>query len=277
MAIEGTESGLATGNEGQAEGALETASAAAPEVNGTEQPSAATSPGQQEEETFFNPEDIKDKPELMAAYKQMQAAFTKKTQGIKSKAQAAEAYEQFMANPHANIAELAQKLGYQLTPAQQAAMDNQEKGDPQTWDEVYQTAEERAYNRIKKDLEPLINSFKDMKRTSIEKMLDDSAPDWRQYEDEMQANLQKHPTLVNDPLMLYSLSIPANVRESRATQAALKKLKEKMDSAEPSGISTTKQSKVPAPEKGMSFRESVAYAQQKLAEKGIKAPPGFNF
>jgi len=235
------------------------------------------------DDVFFNPEDIKGKPELEAAYRQMQAAFTKKTQAIRAKQKAAEAYESFMQNPHAGIKAMAEKLGYQLQG--RAASTDTHGGDeppagsePKTWDEVYTIAEKRALEKVRQEMAPFLEHITEMKKSSIEKMLDDSAPDWRQYEDDMQENLRKHPTLVTDPLTLYTISVPKNVLESRAAQAAMKKLKEKMNSSEPSGQSTTRKSSVDTQSgKPMSFRESVEYAKQKLAEKGVQPPPGFRF
>lgn len=89
----------------------------------------------------------------------------------------------------------------------------------------------------------------------------------------MMDNLRRHPTLVNDPIQLYRLSVPTEVLESRAMQKALKRMEDKVKGTQVSGGSTTTR-KAPAgvPDKAVSFDEAVKYAEQKLAEEGIQKP-----
>jgi hypothetical protein len=79
--------------------------------------------------------------------------------------------------------------------------------------------------------------------------------------------LGKHPTLANDPVALAELAIPKEIRESRAMQAALKKLQSKASSGEVSGASKAKASTSTAPTGKMSFNEAYEYAKAKLAGK----------
>ncbi|MHC4635804.1 MAG: hypothetical protein ACYSYU_11445, partial [Planctomycetota bacterium] len=92
----------------------------------------------------------------------------------------------------------------------------------------------------------------------------------QQYEDTMKINLQKHPSLANDPTSLYRMSVPQEVLESRATQMALKKLEAKGESAKISGGSTT--TKTPSgglPDKPVSFTQAYEAAKQSLRDQGI--------
>ncbi len=222
------------------------------------------------EDTFFDPKDLA--PELMPAYKNMQKAFSKKMEGVKEHRQKIEAYDQFSKDPLGQIQAMASRMGYKLTRAEaQAVADNTTGGDgdfqPQTWGDVFSKAKEE----IMKDLSPVISEFQTMKKNTMEKLLDDNAPDWREHEEEMITLLREHPTLARDPVKLYRLALPPEVLETRATQAALKKLQDKTNSSKIGGTSTTKQSAPALPDK-MSFNDAVAYAKQKLAEQGIKGP-----
>lgn len=234
------------------------------------------------QDSFFDPRDVPE--ELKPAYKQMQSAFTKKMQDISKDRQKIQAYDAFYQNPMEQIQRIAQQYGYQLTPAQAQAIANQQQGqnqqqgdqkwEPQSWDDVLAKAEERAEQRVLQKLQPVLGQVQTMRKQTIEQQLSEIDPTWQQYEDRMTDNLQTHPTLANDPAMLYRLSVPQEVLESRATQAALRKLEAKGQSANVSGSSTTnKQPGAGLPDKPVSFQEAVQAAQKELARKGLK-PPG---
>lgn len=229
------------------------------------------------EDTFFDPRDIEGKPELQAAYKQMQGAFSKKMEAIKASKQKIEAYDAFAADPVSQLQTMARQYGYSLTRAEAAQQlkETQVSGDwePKSWDEVIQKAEEGAYQRLLKENEPMYNEVKNLRKTNLESYLDSNAPDWRTYEDDMMKTLREHPTLVNQPMALYKLAIPENVLQSRATQQALKKMQDKGRSAEVSGASTTtKKSGLKIPDKPITFDEAVKIAEAQLAEQGIRKP-----
>jgi hypothetical protein len=251
-----------------------------PEAGQPEAPTAEATAesGPETEESFFDPQSIKDKPELMAAYKQMQAAFTKKTQAIKNERQKIEAYDNFAKDPVGNMQRMAQQYGYSLTRAQAAqalqdqAQTQRQDWEPKTWDEVMDRATTLAREKVLGELQPVMQQLQQMRSQSIERMLDDSVPDWRTYEDEMMTTLKDHPSLVNDPLKLYRLSVPDEVWQSRATQQAMAKLQKKAESAKVAGGSTTHKKPTTALEAG-SFDEAVAAAKRALAEQGIR-PPG---
>lgn len=223
------------------------------------------------EDTFFDPKDLD--PALMPAYKNMQKAFSKKTEALKEHRQKIEAYDQFAKDPLGTIQTYASRLGYKLTQAEaQAVADGaaaQASGDwqPQTWGEVMAKAKEE----VLKELSPVFNELQTMKKSNIEKLLDENAPDWREHEEEMISLLRAHPTLASDPVKLYRLALPPEVLETRATQAALKKLQAKTDASKVGGTSTTKTTPQ-VPDKAMSFNDAVEYAKRQLAEQGIKGP-----
>lgn len=271
---------LTTGTEGQPEVGSETTTETGTEgQSGAATPEGTTEEGTQQtsEETFFDPRSLEDKPELQSAYKEMQRAFTKKMEGIKSNRQKIEAYDAFYQDPLTQIQTMASQMGYKLTraEAQQVAnqqQQNQDDWEPQNWNEVLTKAEERAYERVKKDLAPVFNQVKELRESNLEKFMDDNFSDWRMHEDEMMSNLKAHPTLVNNPTALYRMSVPPEVLESRATQAALKKLQTKAEGSKTSGASTTKHKEMPMPDKPVSFQQAVEYAKKELAKKGIQSP-----
>jgi len=229
------------------------------------------------EDSFFDPRDLDGKPELQAAYKEMQRNYSKKMEQIKASRQKIEAYDAFAADPVSQLQQMARQYGYNLTRAEAAQQLNEQQQanswEPKSWDEVLTKAEERAYQRLRQEQEPLLTEVKNLRKSNLESYLDANAPDWRTYEDDMMTALREHPTLVNNPLALYKLAVPEEVLQSRATQQALKKMQDKGKSASVSGASTTtKKSGTKMPDKAVSFDEAVKIAEAKLAEEGIKRP-----
>lgn len=260
--------------------------AAAPEVS-TGQATGQTSPdtGQAatsapqtpEEPTFFDPSAIAE--ELKPAYKQMQAAFTKKMQGISAHKQKIEAYDQFMRDPIGQMQQVASQYGYSLSRAQAAQAIQEQQGqqdqnwEPQSWDEVMSKAEERAEQRIMAKLQPFLGNVQKQTAATIERQLSEIDPQWRAYEDDMRSMLQQHPTLVNDVSMLYRLSVPEEVLTSRAVQTALSKFQSKTEQAKVSGTTRTSRSE-PAPpdltkmKSGDAFNAAIEIARKRLASGG---------
>lgn len=228
----------------------------------------------QVEDTFFDPKSIEGKPELEAAYKQMQGAFTKRMQGISKEKQKLDAYDNFMNDPIGNLQRMAKQYGYRLdqSDANTQTESNGQNKEPQTWDDVYNAAEKR----IMEKLQPMFKQFNDLKKSNIESQLSEIDPTWQQYEDDMITMLSKHPTLRDDPATLYRMSVPSEVLESRAMQKALKKFEDKAQSSKIAGPSTTtKQPEEGLPDKPISFQDAVKFAEAKLAKEGIRPPPGF--
>lgn len=264
---------------GQTTGADPAGSGAGQAAGATGQTSQGAPDTGSQEDSFFDPRSIADKPELQAAYKQMQRAYTKKMQNISEQKQKIEAYDAFYQDPISQVQRIAKQYGYSLTRAEAADVANsqqnqnnqQQNWQPQSWDDVMERATQIAEQRIMEKMNPVFSEVQNIRKQSIESQLSEIDPTWQQYEDQMKTNLGKHPTLATDPAMLYRLSVPQDVLESRATQAALKKLEAKGQSANVSGSSTTtRQPQGGLPDKPVSFQDAVAAAKKVLSEQGIR-------
>ena len=236
------------------------------------------------EDYVFDPQEwdksVKDLPDATrkqadALRKNLQRAFTKKTQAIAADRQKIEAFDAFNRDPVSQLTKMAERMGYKLTPAQQAQMAQDVAAggewEPKTWDDVMARARTEAKREIMKELQPMLGEVQNIKKQSIETMLTEIDPGWQEYEETMMSNLREHPTLSHDPAMLYRLSVPQEVLESRATQRALKKMQTKVDSGRVSGPSqTNKLPKTGVPDKALSFQEAVQLAKKRIAEEGIQ-------
>jgi hypothetical protein len=282
MAEEGTtttETGGDTGGQSGAESGSQTITT---ETKGTEGQSGGekgtTVKGTQEETTFFDPKDLD--PSLVPAYKNMQKAFTQRMQEAAKHKHKVEAYDSFERDPVGTMQAMAQRMGFQLTRAEAAQQlrdqqqgQNQQPWEPKSWDEVLNRAKDMAKRELFQEMGPMVNEVKNLRKSALEAFLDSNAPDWREHEDSMMQNLKAHPTLVNDPIKLYRLSVPPEVLEGRATQKALKKMEEKVKGAQiGGGSSTTRKAPLGLPDKSLSFDEAVKFAKAKLAEDGIREP-----
>ena len=139
----------------------------------------ATAPS---EDSFFDPRTVPQ--ELQPAYKQMQAAFTKKMQAIASVREKAAFADQFQQNPLDIIQRVAQQYGMRLTPAQAAAVAQQSQPDgqqwqPNSWDEVIGRAKKEAQQEILQQLTPLLKEVQGMKQSAIERQLAEIDPTWQ--------------------------------------------------------------------------------------------------
>jgi hypothetical protein len=113
---------------------------------------------------------------------------------------------------------------------------------------------------------PVIQNVQQMQAKNIEAQLEDLDPQWRAYEDTMRANLRDHPTLVKNVEQLYRLSVPTEVLESRATQAALARINKTTSAARVSGTSTAR-STTPAPREIKTFADAVEAAKEQLSRR----------
>jgi hypothetical protein len=226
-------------------------------------------------DTFYDPAALPD--ELKTIYKQMQSAYTKKTQAIAQDRQLLDAAKQFVANPIQHMQRIAAEHGYVLTPAQaQAALNVQaqqqpEAWEPKSWDEVLSRAEERTREKVMAEvmqkMAPFLQNVQQIQAKTIEAKLDAIDTNWRMYEDDMRQTLQQHPSLVSDVEKLYRLSVPEEVYSSRAVQTALAKLQSKATQATVGSRSSTSRT-IPAPKVPKSFAEAVEIAKQQLAQQG---------
>lgn len=295
MSEDATTSGPDSTDQGQGASAPDAASAAAPEGQGTGQPKGGDGGtpknGTGTEEIIFDPAEYdrlrNDLPEALrnqidAMRKNMVSDYTKKTMAIANDRKKIEAYDSFQKDPKATIERFAQQLGYNLTPAQKAAVAqsaegngwNPQAGDPESWDQVVGYLMNQITDNLRQQMAPVYQEFQQIKKNSIDQQLAEIDPSWHQYEDAMMSNLKAHPTLANDPGMLYRISVPPEVLESRATQRAIAKMEAKTKSSQIGGASsTTKKSdgqQIPA--KPRTFEEAIALAKKTLAEQGIAGP-----
>lgn len=125
---------------------------------------------------------------------------------------------------------------------------------------------EQIMGRVQQSMAPMFQGIQKVTAHNIEKELDAVDANWRMYEDEMKTALRDHPSLVNDVSKLYRLSVPEEVLNSRAVQAALKKLEDKGKAASVHGGGTTVKTQ-PITKPASSFEEAVEQAR----EKGKKA------
>lgn len=218
-------------------------------------------------ESFFDPASIAGKPELEAAYKQMQGSYTKRMQEFAKHRSKVDAYDQFMQNPMEMLQQLAPQYGLQIVPRDQGQQQDQ---DFKSWDDV----KSHFFKEFQREfMNPLSAEVKNLKKQNIESHLDANFSDWRTYESEMMETLQKHPTLVNDPSTLYRMSVPKEVLEARAMKDAMQKLRGATDSAQVSGGTTVRQT-TQAPSGPMSFEQAVEFARKKIAGQGLSRPAG---
>lgn len=258
---------------------------AAPDVD-TGQATAPTEPGQGQaqvapsapaEPTFFDPNQIPE--ELKPAYKQMQSAFTKKMQSLSGDRQKIEAYDNFMSDPIGQMQVVARQYGYSLTRAEAAAAINQnqqaqgQQWEPQSWDEVIARTKEETRQEILRELQPLIGNVQKQTASNIERQLSEIDPNWSAYQDEMRANLQQFPGLVNDVGKLYKISVPDDVLHSRAVQEALTKFHSKTEQAKVGGSSKTSRSEPATPDltkmkSGDAFNAAVEMARKMISKGG---------
>jgi hypothetical protein len=219
--------------------------------------------------TFFDPNAIPE--ELQPAYKNMQAEFTRKMQGIADQRQKAEVYDQFMSDPRGSLMRMAQQYGLTLQEAaqmQQAQQQPEADWQPQTWDEVMAKAEERAEARVMQRLQPLLETqvgeLQQMKRSDTERKLDESWPEWRNYESEMMDILKKHPSLRDDPVTLAELATPQSVKESRMYKKALESLQAKQKASTVSGAGNAGVQSATTPSQATSFHEAYLAAKRAM-------------
>ncbi len=247
--------------EGQVEGTSNETIPDSPDTQAHSDQITQDGPVEESQEAFFDYDQIKDQPELVAAYKQMQSAFTKKQMGISEANKANEAkmreYDAFMSNPQAEIQRLATQYGIGLNGAAE-----QESAEPASWDDVYSTMRQQ----VMQELNPVFQEIENSKKHNIESHMDNNYPDWRQYEGDMKSNLEKHPSLSSDPGLLYRMSVPEKVLTARATQAALGRIQNQSANAQVSGGNSTTRPQGKST-KASSFNEAWQMAKDELAAK----------
>jgi hypothetical protein len=248
----------------------------------------AQAPKPDTEERFLTLDDV---PENLREHvaglvtkkeREMQAAFTKKTQAIAKERNKIEAYNAFEANPIDTLSRVAQNLGYTLSRADQGQQIQQRPGQqagqqlgpdwqPDSWDQVMELAESRAEQRILQKLQPvlapLMQNVEKIRSDTIEQQLEKIDPNWKIYEDEIKESLKMAPNLIQSPqgiAKLYRMSVPEDVLTSRATQTALHKFAASAKSAAVGSKSQTTKTTVES--KVESFNDAVLAAKRQLGQ-----------
>lgn len=221
------------------------------------------------DETFFDPKSIEHSPELTQAYKQMQGNFSKHMTTVRGQQNKIDLYDQAMADPMATVRQLAAQHGMTVVNGQPQPEANAQDWTPNTWGDVVDHVREQVTQELTQQYQPLVNQVKDLKQQNVSQYLDSNFPDWKSYETEMIQSLSTHPSLSQDPDLLYRMSIPPEVLESRATARALEKLKGGTDASVVPGAKRATLSTSTKPSGPMSFDESVAYARSQLKAQGL--------
>ena len=212
-------------------------------------------------DSFFDPQKLPE--ELKSVYKDMQSAYTKKTQDIAQKRQMIEAYEAFQRDPVNTLRQLNQQYGINVQEKQD------QEFNPNAWDDVFSETEKRMIPKLMKELEkrlgPVENIVRGVQRNNLETHFDGVFPGWRQYEDDMVSVINKHPTLVNDPDKLLMASLPRDVYQAHVAREYMEKQRRKLSSAQVSGVSKTNKSDNTQPTV-TNFQDAVKAAKAKLAK-----------
>ncbi len=267
MAEPATDAGQAAGT--GPEGATGAAPSASDGQSAT--PSQTTQKGSStgSEESFFDVKSIENNPELMKAYKQMQGDYSKKMGEIRGIRNDADLYRQIMQDPQGAIRQYAQQFGMTVVDGKPTA-DGDGEFNPKSWNEVVQHIKQEARDELTSEFAPVMDEVKNLKRQSIEQRLDSDFPDWRQYEGQMVDMLSKHPTLVSDPETLYEMSIPPKLRQQRAYEAAMAKIRGEQEASQVNGANRTTQDTGNRPNGPLTIAEAAKLASAQLRAKGIK-------
>lgn len=235
------------------------------------------------EDTFFDPSAVP--PELQGAYKQMQKAFTKKSQEISQHKQKVEAYDSFTRDPIGTLQQLATQYGYQIArPGDRASTQTAQghQGDnmlddpnwqPQTWGELGNVLKNQVMSEVQKMMgsvmSPIYQNVEQITSRHIEQQLSEIDQNWRIYEDDIKKNIQLAPGLLKSEdgiRKLYRMSVPDEIITGRATQAAVKKMEEKAQAAQ-TGIKTRTLQSAPASRKINNFDDAVRLAKEQLQRR----------
>src|ERR1051325_6293344 len=117
-------------------------------------------------ESFFDPASIAGKPELEAAYKQMQGSYTKRMQEFAKHRPKVEAYDRFERDPVGTMQQPPQQFGSERVQKGQDAPADQ---DFKSWDDV----EKHFFDKFqKKMLNPVIAEVRSLEQKRGGQQLD---------------------------------------------------------------------------------------------------------
>jgi hypothetical protein len=216
-------------------------------------------------ETFTDPKDLP--PELMTHYKRMQGSFTKKMQSIKGDVDKIALVNQFNSDPRGTLNMLNQQYGVNQQPNQGANQNAEQAGEftPAGWDDVFGEFDKRIESYVNTRFSPVMQQVQGVQQKQIETILDDEAPEWREYEGDMIDALATHPTLANDTKSLIRMVIPQTVIDGRAMQKALARIEAKGQSAQVSRATQTNQPVTSSPLSNPTFAQAINAAKKSLA------------
>jgi hypothetical protein len=235
------------------------------------------------------PEELRPHLEGLLAKKEkeMQAAFTRKTQAIATDRQKIELIKQFEANPAEMIKKIAPNYGLTVSPAYNAPQQGEQyqnpgqqpvdwnNYEPQTWNELRSNIKEDTINEVLEKLspilQPLIQTLGETKSQAIEQQLGQIDSNWKIYEDDIKANMAYiKPELLKTPdgiAKLYRMSVPQDVLDERATQIALKKYQDKAKSAAIDSNSKSKNTTTPPLSGKLSWNEAYQEAKRRVGNQ----------
>lgn len=214
-------------------------------------------------EQFMDPKDLPD--DLKPHFKRMQSSFTKKMQSAKELTDKAKLVDAYNADPIGFTRQLAAQHGLNLnSQAPQGNTGEQTEFKPDNWGDVFKEFEGRMSAYLANHFSPVLQEVKEVKQKQIETILDEEAPEWREYEDDMISMLKDHPTLAKDTQKLIRLAIPKEVIEGRAMQKALSRIDKKGKAAKISQGSTTTKTVAPSKTGVMSFADAIKAAKNEL-------------
>jgi hypothetical protein len=208
-------------------------------------------------------------------YRELNKSYTQKTQALAEQRQKVEFVDQFMQmyqrDPDSALGELMKTLGYQpkAAPAAQARPDapGDANWQPKTWTEVLEKASEMAASKMRGEIQPVMEKYEELSTQTIEQKLNEIDPQWRLYEDKMRENMARYPDMVNNLADLYRISVPPEVQEKLAYNAAMRKLDGERQAGRVSGSASVPRA-VDSGADIKTFDDAVRLAQEKLKSGG---------
>lgn len=152
-----------------------------------------------EDDSFDDPSQYPK--ELKTKWKQMQASYTRKMQGLKEAKDKANLYDQIMSDPENIVSKLAEKAGLKVSKEEKVEDDVPEGGDS-----ALAFIRKEIRKAIEAELGPVRHDQQKLKVSQSMAYLDKTYPDWKLYDDVMTDLVKKHPTLSEDLDTLFTMA-----------------------------------------------------------------------
>jgi hypothetical protein len=222
-------------------------------------------------EFYFDPQTLEEHPELKPVYKSLLKNYTQSKMKLAADQKSIDAFKsfetQFAADPAGTLDRLAQSQGLQVTrpgTSSDAPKPFTDGWEPGNWKEVAEGLMAQVETRINQAVNPIKGGLASIENSTFETTLDNLAPEWREYEQDVADTLTMAPGLMKDPAKLLRASLPQKVIEGRAMQAALKRLKSQSASGNVGGSSTTTTRPEDEPQGKLTFDEAAAAAKKEI-------------